>query len=546
MILWALLACQGDDSVRPKHVYPAADTAQADTAEPPSDTPEDTQLSATRLLRRMSLDLRGVLPTAVELEQVQGDPSQLETLRDDFLSDPRLEDRLVHMLAQRWHTRIDDFLVDITEYASLAADPDLEYAVERAIGEEPLRLIARIAVQDRPWSDVVQASHTMADPQLASIWPLTDPGEGWGEATYTDGRPAAGVLATNGLWWRYFSTRSNLNRARVAALTRLLVCEDYAARTITFSEDETLASSGDLEAAIRTSPYCLGCHSAIDPIAATLMGFWPANPYQVDEIDTYHPEREALAERLLGVTPAWYGDPVYGLGELGAHIAADPRFKPCAVETFTELMWRRESTLSDFDALSALTHDFEAGGATVRPLLAAITQTDTYRAGPGHSDGRRLLTPAQLSSAVADLSGFTWTFAGYDQMDNDTIGYRNLAGGVDGVAITRAQDTPSLTWALTVQRLSEAAAAYAVAGDLVHGDGPGLLSSVNLSTTATEPAFTEQVHALHLRLFGETASEAWTERIAGLWSAVAATEGPQAAWTALLSAMIRDPEFGSY
>jgi hypothetical protein len=117
---------------------------------------------------------------------------------------------------------------------------------------------------------------------------------------------------------------------------------------------------------------------------------------------------------------------------------------------------------------------------------------------------------------------------------------------VDGIAITRAQDAPSLTWALTVQRLSEAAAAHVVQADLIDGDGPGLLDTVDLSTTATDTAFKEQVRALHLRLFGEQPTPDWITAIGDLWEVVHASEGPQTAWTAVLSAMIRDPEFGSY
>ncbi len=548
MILLLLLACQGDPKDRPAHLRPDPDTAEAQAEDTGNASAQGAIVAPPRLLRRMSLDLRGVLPTVAELDEVEADPDALWTHRDAYLSDGRLEDRLIHLLAERWHTRIDDFLVNITEYAIFGEDPDIEYAVERAIGEEPLRLIARIVVEDRPWTDVVTADHTQANGLLAQIWPLDHPGgEDWAPATYTDGRPAAGVLSTNGLWWRYYSTRSNLNRARVAALTRLLICEDYAARTITFSEDESLASAGDLETALKTSPYCMGCHSAIDPIAATLMGFWPANTYQVDEIHTYHPEREALAQTMLGVEPAWYGDPVYGLNELGAHIAADSRYLPCAAETFASLLWRRETTLADFEQVQTLARDFAAEGARVRPLLAAITQTQSYQARQGEGEnGRRLLSPAQLASAVEDLTGFRWTFAGYDQLDNDTIGYRNLAGGVDGTAITRAQDAPSLTWALTVQRLSEGAAGHAVAGDLETGGGPGLLNRVDLDTLPEDPAFSAQLKALHWRMYGVRADEDWLDGITVLWETVDTHEGPQTAWTAVVSAMIRDPDFGGY
>ena len=57
-------------------------------------------------------------------------------------------------------------------------------------------------------------------------------------ARYTDGRPAAGVLATNGLWWRYTTTDSNMNRTRAAAISRLLLCEDFMARPVSFAGDD--------------------------------------------------------------------------------------------------------------------------------------------------------------------------------------------------------------------------------------------------------------------------------------------------------------------
>ena len=49
-------------------------------------------------------------------------------------------------------------------------------------------------------------------------------------ARYQDGRPAAGVLATNGLWWRYRSTASNANRKRANQASRILLCQDYLVR----------------------------------------------------------------------------------------------------------------------------------------------------------------------------------------------------------------------------------------------------------------------------------------------------------------------------
>ena len=164
---------------------------------------------------------------------MEADPAALQTLRDTYLDDPRLEDRLVSLFAERWHTRVDVF--DI-EYYDYHLDPLEEFAFEQAVGEEPLRLIARIAVEDRPWVEIVTTDTTVANEVLGALWPLDYPeGEtGWQEVHYTDGRPAVGVLATNGLWWRFNTDNSNMNRKRAAALARLLLCVDYLARPVSF------------------------------------------------------------------------------------------------------------------------------------------------------------------------------------------------------------------------------------------------------------------------------------------------------------------------
>jgi hypothetical protein len=227
-------------------------------------------LDAPRLLRRLSLDLRGVLPTARALDAVERNPDKLTDFTDRYLDDPRLEDRLVSLYAERWQTRLDDFEVDHWEYGFDDVD---EFVYEQSIGEEPLRLMARIAVDDRPWTEVVTSPTTMANEITARIWPIDRPaGQGWQESRYTDGRPAAGVLATNGMWWRYVTTQSNMNRGRVAALVKLLACQDLLARPVELSGSVSLADEDASAEAIRTEPACQSCHATVEPIAASLFG----------------------------------------------------------------------------------------------------------------------------------------------------------------------------------------------------------------------------------------------------------------------------------
>ncbi len=513
-------------------------------------TPEpaaDSLTGGPELVRRMSLDLRGVLPEVEDLEAAEADELAWLEIRDRYLDDARLEDRLVELYAETWHTRVDVF--DLV-YFDYHLEPEQEFVFERAVGEEPLRLLARVAVEDLPWSEVVTADWSMADELLGSIWPLDYPaGEtGWQVSRYTDGRPAVGVLASNGLWWRYTATQSNMNRARAAALSRLLLCEDYLTRPVSFSETDPSLST---EETAQSDPYCLGCHSSLDPIAASLFGFWWLNQYSEPEQTEYHPEREVLWETWLGTEPAWFGTPISGLADLGYMVATDSRFYSCAVETLAEGLWRRPSDLEDVAELESLRGRFLDDGARIKPLIAAIMETESYRVhAEEESESRerpiRMMTPAQLASALEDLSGFQWSFEGFEQLHSDKTGYRLLAGGVDGVALTSPQLEPSLTWALVVQRISQAAAHEVVRIELEE-DGPRrLLEGISLKSRPGDVAFTAALKHLHWLLYAARADSDWLSAVEALWSDVESSEGAASAWRTTLSALLRDPAFVSY
>ncbi len=515
-------------------------------AEAPAPAAVDTlpPLDDARLLRRISLDLRGVTPSLEELEAVRAGPAALDALRDAFLVDPRLEDRLVSLWAERYRTRLDEFQVRWYDYQLPA---ELECAFERAVGEEPLRLVAHISVEDRPWSEVVTADYTMANELLADLWPLAYPdgGAGWEEARYTDGRPAAGVLATNGLWFRYYTSQSNANRSRAAALADVLLCVDYLDRPVTFSSSPSLADADGTATALAADPACLACHASIEPLAASLFGWYPAIDYNRLELGTYHPEREALGPEILGVDMGWFGTPMSSPDDLGPMVASDPRFYACAVRGTAELLWRREAAVDEFATLAALEERFADGGWRARPLLAAVTDTPQYRAGGLGDAGdprertARLVSADVLTTAVEDLTGFRWSAGGCDQLANDDYGYRTLVGGVDGDQVSRAQQDPSLTWALVVERLAQGGAITAVQRELLDG-GERRLFDVSIDTTPEDPAFRTQIERLYLRLFARLPSESEVEEDVTLWRAAG---DPGRGWTALLAVLLRDPEF---
>ena len=471
----------------------------------PAEEVEIPQISAPRLLRRASLDLRGTLPSTAELDAVESEPDQVQAYVEQWLVEPAFQERLVLMLGEQWHTRVEAFPIEAWDYDL----EDREYAFERSVGEEPLRLAAHVVTTGQPWSQVVQAEYTLANPMLQEIWDLEplESGGGWVPALYQDGRPHAGVLSTNGLWWRYDTDVSNMNRRRVAAVSRLLVCHDVLSRPVSLGE----SASEDVENAVQTDPACMTCHAALDPAAAALFGFWTVIEYSEVEHANYHPERELLYDRYLGVQPAWYGVPVSGPETLGQAIAADPRFDDCAVQRFSEALIRRPITRQEQASLGA------GYRGVVLEWLPELLASPQYGA-----QEVRLLTPQQLDSALLQATGFSWTQGGTPMMDLDHGGLRQIAGGVDGEQVKGPQMVPGLTRSLVIQRLGERAARSAAS------QGP------------------IDIAEWYWRLLAERPSDEAISALQELHAAVLAQSDTQTADAAVLTVIMRDAALEAY
>jgi len=539
------LSCSSPAKYADETPVAADDTPPEDSGTPPIDTDTDSDSDSdsrsfdAKWLRRVSYDLRGVPPTADELSELSITPESGADIRDDMFADERFEERMVHLLAERWHTRVDVFDIVIYDYG---LDESLEYDFERAVGEEPLRIMSHIIANDLPWTETVLADWTMSTPLLASLWPITYPEgkTGWQVSQYNDTRPSVGVLATNGLWWRYTTTDSNMNRRRAAALSRLLLCEDYLVRPVAFSEADT--STNSTADAVQSDPYCLACHASLDPIAASLFGFWWLSLYSEIEETTYHPERESLWEQFLGVAPGWFGTPISGLPDLGVAIARDSRFYTCAVESFAEVLWRRPVSTEDDDLLEELRIHLLNTDTRIQPLLAKLTETDAYS-----DETVRMVTHDQFNSALNAVTGFQWTSEGFNELDSDRTGYRLLLGGVDGIAIRKPQQTPSFTWALVVKRAAEAAASYVVSRELEHDEERFFFEHVqSVDDGPDSSSFRAELQSLHIKLYSQPATTDWMEDVEDLWSSAYNESNPSEAWQTTVSALLRDPAFLSY
>jgi len=525
------------------------------SSDPAVVAPSTSAVNPIDMLTRVSMDVRGIRPSVADVDNILADPDALDDLIDDYLSDARFPERVMDLYSEIYLTQAEVFSVQPASFSFDDGVSGFEYA--QSIGEEPLRILATVAAEDLPYTDIVTADWTMHNPVLAQMYPTDYPadGLGWQKSHYTDGRPTAGVLSTNGMWWRYGSTTSNLNRKRANQVSRIFLCNDYLTRPIEFDRDVNLLDEEAVSDAIQNDPGCVACHVSLDPLASYLYGFWYIDDTSAGDTTHYHPERELLFQRFDVPEPAYYGQAGGNLSDLGQHIAGDPRFIECAVEqAYTRLMGR-DALLTDGDALAIHREAFLAGGLTLRALFRSILSHPRYRSAAEAPSGfvtKKMATASLMASQIEALTGFAWTQSGVEMMASDQVGVGNLAGRADGYRMVRDSRSPNATMLLVSARLAEAAAAHVIVTEAPQAPAQRTLFT---EVTFTESPRTDtstmaaQIQRLHKAVLGRAVAPDGEEVEANLalWQELyEATDDPYVAWGGVLIALLRDPEFLLY
>lgn len=511
-------------------------------------------LDARRQLIRLSLDLRGVRPSEAELVAIEANPALYEDFVDRYLQDPRFLDAVEALFNQRFLTRTGDFGFDAGEAGLVDVSDE---RVADSVNDEPLRLIRYITEHDLDWAWVVTADHSMADPMTAAVWGMErDAGAGWQVARYTDGRPHAGVLSMTTMWTRYPSAGVNANRHRANTVSRVLLCDDYLSRPVSFSRTQVDAlTTGDPNEVIANTPTCQSCHSSLDPLASHFFGFWWEVEGGLADQTTYRPEDEPLWQDQFGRSGAYFGLPTANLDELGAALADDQRLYDCAARTVWEGLSQRKAEDADWAELRGHRDAFVAGGRTVRALVRSVVVSPEYRAGEVLDATRaervpvnKLVSPAQLADTIAAKTGYRWTFGGRDALHRNERGLAVLAGGIDSRTVVERATEPGVGLVFIQERLAQAAAWHVARADLAAGrEGDAvLLAYVTAEDTpeSAPDAFDAQIRSLYLDITGLPLPEDAPEvaELTALWKQVYAVEASAtAAWAAIVSVVLRDP-----
>jgi len=540
------------------------------------------RLSEADRLLRISMALRGVRPSLEEYAQVDDDPAALEGLVDAWLDDPRFGETIKDMYAEALLIRADTEPILMSEgpLADASADEIFE-----AMSESSLRLIEDVVMTDQSFQTILTADWMWANDVLADLYgvPYDAEGEPWQESVYDDARPMAGVLSDNGLWMRYPSNGSNFHRGRANFVAATFLCDDFNEREIVVEGGVDLSDDQAVAEAVTTLENCVGCHQALEPLSTFFWGFRQDTlrtavyrAYRVFDCegeagDYCYPLAFYKSEfeddwAAYGLNPpAYYGIPGDTFSDLGQFVADDPRFAECTARRFRSYLHQEELAAPSVADIAPLQSDFIASGYDAKGLARQIVLSDAFaiagiEAGSAGGSSMRSLRPEQLARTVEDLTGFRLRtnpgcsfdgcFHDVDLTTSDRFGFRAMAGGVDGLQVTRPTHTPTPTKVLYQRYLAAEAAAYVVEADFAQGDATArkLLVMVEADTVAEAKVRSQLAH-LHARILGEFVTDYGpiVDLTYGLYTdALGRSGSSRHAWEVVLTALLQDPRMMFY
>jgi hypothetical protein len=483
-------------------------------------------LTPTEHLTRASLALRGIRPSIADLTAVNADPTQLPGVIDQYLASPEFGETIKDLHNATLLLRVENPLL------TLPANPPLANATFTQLNElfeEPLELIKYVVMQDHPYSEIVTAPYTMANDVAADVWGIShSPGSTtWDMGTYPDARGAAGILSTSILYHRWQSAGFNFNRGRANLVSRALLCHDFLDSDIAVDTSVDLSNPQAVATAVVSNPSCAGCHQTLDPLASYFFGFdgthdFPTYPDSTSKRLFYDPSRLDLWMTTNDRPPMYFGDDTTtSLQQLGAAIAADPRFAQCAAMHFASYLSEVPQDQLPGDWVANLQAQFVASNLDAKALAKAVVLSDQFRVSYSTDPtaaasvvGYLKVRPEQLSRMLFDLTGFVWTTdstqtAGtqpvgtVDLLRSDFIGFRALAGGIDSYFVTSPVLTMNATASLTAKLSSEAAAEFVVDHDAAAAQADRTLFLKADVTATDETSVRAELAFLHARLYGE-------------------------------------------
>ncbi len=458
-------------------------------------------LSPVDTLRKAALLLVGRLPTVAEDAAVRaGGEAALRQVLWGLMAEETFTQRVMlwandRLLTDRYLNGTDALgIMDDERFPGVYwyeqfSDPvrrDARSAITTAIAREPVQLVGWVLRNNRPWTDLLLADHTVLDRfgqvayGVAPTADLADPSHRVPEAVKVPGYDHAGVLTMPAFLNRYPTTPTNRNRHRAWAFFDRFLATDIlqlAERpidpTATATHNPTL-----------NDPQCTVCHGAMDPVAGAFQNWDDEGRYRPPESGWY-PE---MAQPGFGeaVMPAEMRP--RALRWLAEQAAADPRFDIAAARfvwtslTGQEVLTaanvgpdpvRRDARARQDAFLERVAAGFDAREHELRWIVEEVVMSPAFRAADaGEADAAslllagpaRLLTPEELDAKVTATLGLPYRMR--RDLDPDLMGrFSLLYGGIDSFGVTTRLREPNGAMAAIGLRLATDMACEAVPRD---------------------------------------------------------------------------------
>lgn len=209
---------------------------------------------------------------------------------------------------------------------------ELWSGINRGLAEEPLQLIAYVAQNERPYTEILTADYIMVNPytndllQAGQTFQNTDNENVWkagsqNHATYLNQNlPVAGILTSPMFLARYPSTDTNRNRARARWTAYFFLGIDIENLAVRPMNSDALRDSDN---PILNNPDCAVCHSIMDPIARTFQNWGNSGQYKDQMWDLWLTQFSQVENAGSNSLPATYK--LGSLFQMGDHWYRDMR-----------------------------------------------------------------------------------------------------------------------------------------------------------------------------------------------------------------------------
>ena len=377
---------------------------------------------------------------------------------------------------------------------------------QNAVALSPLKLFSRVAMEERPYSEVLTADYIMVNPYSNDVYNtglnFVDPNDAddWQPAQITDAGyangaiPHAGVLSDVMWLARYPSTDTNRNRARARWAYYFFLGVDIEGSAVRPADADALMDTNN---PTLNNPNCTVCHIVMDPVAGAFQNFGDGGHFRDSWNGLDSLPQTYKQDGLYQPGDLWYRDmlaPGFGqqtitsqdqdhsLQWLAQNMVSDSRFATGAVNFWWPAVMGEAPLLlptevSDLDyaeklaaytaqqnIIAELANKFRDGSAgtaangalNLKDLLVELVLSPAFRANGIAADSisqardielgtmgtGRLSTPEQLNRKLEALTGKSWSHPWDENNDQLLRDFYGLYGGIDSDTV--AVRTPDL------------------------------------------------------------------------------------------------------